>query len=169
MLARIRRTSRPQDFEQALATRPRARTVHFSVHHLARTPAQPANALAYPGSGKLSTATGSARTVAVDEPGPRGPRLAELAAPGEEPEGLWLGMVVPKRYARRSVTRNLIRREIRDAVQRHAPALQAGIWVVRLHAPFDGARYVSAASSALRHAVRGEIDAVLGRAARPDR
>jgi ribonuclease P protein component len=52
---------------------------------------------------------------------------------------------------------------------RHALALPPGIWVFRLRASFEPAQYASAASLALRHAVRTEVDAVLGRAARPDR
>lgn len=168
-MARVRRTSRPQDFEQALASRSRASNVYFSVHHLARPPARPAGRFAYLGSQQLSTGRALQQSVAVDEVARNGTRPAALADSVEGPQGLWLGMVIPKRYARRSVTRNLIRREIRAGVQRHAPALQPGIWVVRLRAPFEPARYVSAASSALRYAVRTEVDAVLRSAAHPDR
>jgi ribonuclease P protein component len=81
----------------------------------------------------------------------------------------WLGMVVPKRCAGRSVTRNLIRREIRAAVERYAPILSPGIWVIRVRAPFAGLPRPSAASAALRHTVRAEVDSVLRRVARCDR
>jgi ribonuclease P protein component len=81
----------------------------------------------------------------------------------EDCGGLWLGSVVPKRHAKRSVTRNLLKRQIRAAVDRHAAALPQGLWVVRLRAPFDKQRFRSAASDALRLAAREELDAVLAR------
>ena len=97
---------------------------------------------------------------------------------------------MPKRNARRAVTRSLLKRQMRNAALRRveaalpgsadvaaavevpapadaAPApLRAGLWVVRLRAPFDRARYPSAASDALRVAARAELDAVMLRAAR---
>ena len=82
------------------------------------------------------------------------------------PAGWWLGAVVPKRHARRAVTRSLLKRQIRAAVERHAGGLPAGLWVVRLRAPFDRHTYRSAASQALRDAARAELDGVLARAGR---
>lgn len=84
---------------------------------------------------------------------------------GPLPVACWLGAVVPKRHARRSVTRSLLKREIRASVERHVDRLDAGLWVVRLRAPFEPARFPSAASSALRRAAREELDALLDRAA----
>lgn len=89
-----------------------------------------------------------------------------LPAATSPPSACWLGVVVPKRHARRSVTRSLLKREIRAAVARHAERLDAGLWLVRLRAPFDTQSYVSAASAALRRAVRDELDELLLRAAR---
>ena len=84
---------------------------------------------------------------------------------------VWLGTVVPKRHARRAVTRNLIKREIRGAARRlasGAQSLASGLWVVRLRAPFDRAVFASAASVALRSAARQEIEALLSQCrARP--
>jgi ribonuclease P protein component len=77
--------------------------------------------------------------------------------------GGW-GWVVPKRQARRSVTRNLIRRELRAALHRHAAQLGGGLWLLRLRTGFDAAQFPSAASAALRRAVRAEIDGLLTRA-----
>ena len=82
------------------------------------------------------------------------------------PNQVWLGLVVPKRHARRSVTRSLFKRQIRAAVGRHAEALANGLWVVRLRAPFDKAAFPSAASVALRQAARAELDGLLASAAR---
>ena len=84
---------------------------------------------------------------------------------------VWLGTVVPKRHARRAVTRSLIKRQVRSAVQRldaTRQPLAPGLWVVRLRAPFDRAVFTSAASAALRGAAREELDALLARCqARP--
>jgi ribonuclease P protein component len=61
----------------------------------------------------------------------------------EVPVDDWrLGVVFPKRLARRSVTRSLLRHQAREALRRHAPAVLAsgrfGVdvsgWVVRLRA-----------------------------------
>ena len=70
-------------------------------------------------------------------------------------------MVVPKRHARRSVTRSLVKRQIREAVRRHAIGLPAGDWVLRLRAPLDRVAYASAASQALGLALRQEVDSLL--------
>ena len=78
--------------------------------------------------------------------------------------GIWVGCVVPKRHARRAVTRTLLKRQIRAAVLRHAPALAAGLWLVRLRQGFPVATYASAASAALAAAARGELDTMLSRA-----
>ena len=78
---------------------------------------------------------------------------------------IWLGAVVPKRHARRSVTRTLLKREIRAVVSRRVGVLGHGVWVIRLRAPFDRAVYVSAASDALKCAARTELEQLLDRAA----
>jgi len=83
---------------------------------------------------------------------------------GERPEDthLLLGAVVPKRHARRAVTRSLMKRQIRTAFQAQAGRLASGIWLVRLRAGYDRALYPSATSMALRRAVREELDRLLG-------
>lgn len=81
------------------------------------------------------------------------------------PDHQWLGVVVPKRHAKRAVTRTLIKRQMRAAVARHAGGLPQGLWVLRLRSPFDPKQFSSASSEALRAAVRSELDAVLQRAA----
>ncbi|CAN5916369.1 hypothetical protein BH11PSE8_BH11PSE8_23900 [soil metagenome] len=73
---------------------------------------------------------------------------------------------MPKRHARRSVTRSLLKRQIRAAVTGQAAALAGGLWVVRLRAPFDKAAFPSAASGALQHAARTELEQLMARAAR---
>ncbi len=90
-------------------------------------------------------------------------------------------MVVPRRHARRAVTRNLVKRQMRAqmlgavAGSGAGPKLPMGLWVLRLKAPFERAQFPSAASTALRHAVRSELALLLEDAAaralprRPDR
>jgi ribonuclease P protein component len=81
-------------------------------------------------------------------------------------------MVVPKRHARRSVTRNLIKRQMRQVmdvmVQRArgnpAEGLPRGLWVLRLKSPFDPRQFHSPASDPLRQAAHDEIESLLARA-----
>jgi ribonuclease P protein component len=61
--------------------------------------------------------------------------------------------------------RNLLRRQIRGAMDRHRTQLAPGIWLVRLRAPFDPKSFKSAATDALRCAARAELDGLLTRAA----
>ena len=78
--------------------------------------------------------------------------------------GLWFGFVVPKRHARRAVTRTLLKRQVRSAFQRLGPDLPAGLWLVRLRAPFAKQDFISARSERLACAARTEIEALLARA-----
>lgn len=78
--------------------------------------------------------------------------------------GLWWGCLVPKRHARRAVTRNLLKRQARSAMDRHALRLPAGLWLLRLRAGFATTEFVSARSPALARAVRLELDGLLARA-----
>ena len=74
---------------------------------------------------------------------------------------IWIGAVVPKRLAKRAVTRSLLKRQIYAAATRHREALAPGLWIVRLRAPFDRKEFPSAASAALRRAARTELDRLL--------
>ncbi len=148
---RVERLLQTADFERALGGPPRGRSAHFAVHHWAGAPGAPCRTA---GSGELSTTQGTSGVQAVDD-----------SSREVTPRARWLGVVVPKRHARRAVTRSLLKREIRAGVERHAAGLDAGVWIVRLRAPFDVQRFPSAASAALRHAARAEIDTLLDRLA----
>lgn len=80
--------------------------------------------------------------------------------------------MVPRRHARRAATRNLIKRAMRAQMLGAAAGLPSGaaiprgLWVLRLKAPIDRAQYPSAASTALRDAVRDELALLLAAAAR---
>jgi len=141
---------RSADFERVLRTRSRVSSLHFAVHHVADRPSRPAKPAPKAIAPELSTGEVRIETSPVDD------------LPGPAPGAVWLGSVVPKRHARRSVTRSLLKRQIRAAVAGHAAALAGGLWVVRLRAPFDRARFVSAGSGELRRVAREELDGLIG-------
>jgi ribonuclease P protein component len=115
---------------------PCARTEHFMAHHLR--------------SVELSTGADQGLPGLVDD----------ASVP------LWVGLVVPKRHARRSVTRNLMRRQIRACVERHRARLSPGDWVVRLRKGFAVEQFPSAASTALARHVHDELEQLMVRASR---
>ena len=130
------------DFTQVLNASPRARTAHFVVHHLPRRPSAGKKVVPAPGAADLSTATTPELSLPVDE---------------SPVTGLWLGLVVPKRHAKRAVTRTLLKRRIRAAVATTAASLAPGLWVVRLRTPFDRSEFISAASERLASAASDEL------------
>ena len=146
----IGRIVRSVDFERVLGSPIRARSVHFAVHYLESRPSQPAKPRSLRVSSELSTAPVPQEGMAVDD---------------SDPGACWLGAVVPKRHARRSVTRTLLKRQIRHAAAAQT-SLAHGLWVVRLRSPFDRAVFTSAASDALRTCAGDELAAVLADAAR---
>ena len=81
-----------------------------------------------------------------------------------QPASIWLGAVVPKRHARRSVTRTALKRQIRAAMTSHEQSLACGLWVIRLRAPFDRKQFPSATSQALQSAARDELDGLIASA-----
>jgi ribonuclease P protein component len=76
---------------------------------------------------------------------------------------------VPKRHAKRAVTRTLVKRQIRNAAADCADRLPDGLWVVRQRAPFDPKQFPSAASDAFKEAARTELRALFERAVRGER
>ena len=74
-----------------------------------------------------------------------------------------IGAVVPKRWARKAVTRNLIKRQI-YALGREpwAADLPNADRVIRLRKTFDTKRFISASSDNLRLAVRTELHQLMG-------
>jgi len=139
------------DFERVLGQRSVAATAHFAVHYL---DAQPAPRPAAPRSTRrpeLSTFEERASAYPVEDFLP--------VAPHADP--VWVGAVVPKRHAKRAVTRSLLKRQIYAAAARHGQRLAPGLWIVRLRAPLDRARFPGAASTALRRDKRAELDALL--------
>jgi ribonuclease P protein component len=144
---------RPADYQRVMHTRPMAKTAHFTVHF--HGPVD-----------KLSTAVRASKPLDVDD-------TPEVNAdtPVKAPLSLWrLGLVLPKKMARRSVTRSLIKHQARELWRVHlnpgdasasAVALPAGDWVLRLKAPWPRADFPSAASEPLKQLVREELQLLL--------
>ena len=86
--------------------------------------------------------------------GPESTGRQALFAVRDEP---WIGAVVPKRWAKRAVTRNGIKRQIYNVSADHASRLPAAAHVVRLRAEFARAQFPSAWSDPLKDSVRGEL------------
>lgn len=76
----------------------------------------------------------------------------------------WLGVLLPKRWARRAVTRNTIRRQIYEVARLRAPLQQAAL-VVRLRTEFSRKVFISATSEPLKQAVRAELMQLLAKVA----
>jgi ribonuclease P protein component len=122
-------------FQALLASTPLARTEHFVMHRL-DLPS---------GSDEQSV-----RPAAPGQPFPAG--------------GLWLGAMVPKRWARRAVTRNLIKRQIYSIGEQRLASPADAAYLVRLRSAYDRQRFRSAASEPLRVAVRSEVEQLFERA-----
>ena len=72
-------------------------------------------------------------------------------------QGVWLAAMVPKRWAKRAVTRNTIRRQIYSVSADFESALSEAAHVIRLRSVFDRTQFPSATSDQLKSAVRHEL------------
>ena len=111
-----------------------SRTPHFVLH---RAPLAPAGDAARPDSASVPQAGGHALFAVHDE--------------------AWMGAIVPKRWAKRAVTRNGIKRQIYTVSEAFASRLPAAAHVVRLRMDFARKEFPSAWSDALHDSVRGEL------------
>ena len=133
--------TRPQ-FQATLAGGTVSRTAHFALHRLVWA-AQPQVASA---------------------PAPTSGSAPETAQTLFGFPQLWMGAMVPKRWARRAVTRNAIKRQIYNVSTLFEQRLPPAAHVVRLRAGFDRKQFVSASSDALKQAVRNELMELFNRA-----
>ena len=69
----------------------------------------------------------------------------------------WLGAMVPKRCAKRAVTRNAIKRQIYSVSASLIQPSPPAAFLVRLRQEFSRKDYASASSVALKEAVRAEL------------
>ncbi len=134
--------TRPQ-FQAALACGIVARTPHFALHRTPLLPAAPADA-----------------AVSGEPP-------SRHAKPLFGVQDVWIGAMVPKRWARRAVTRNAIRRQIYQVGSSFGGRLPPAAHVVRLRATFDRSQFISATSDVLKRAVRGELEQLFARVTSP--
>lgn len=135
--------TRPQ-FQAAMAAGTVSRTAHFALHRMVLDEAVAAT----PPTG----------------PGSQDPQA--LFGMGAVRQEAWLGAMVPKRWARRSVTRHAIKRQIYAVGDEHESLLRHGAHVVRLRSGFDKRQFVSATSDALKSAVRAELQQLFAYAAK---
>lgn len=70
---------------------------------------------------------------------------------------LMIGALTPKRWAKRAVTRNLIRRQVHAVSREFEKRLAPTAYVIRLRATFDLHKFVSASSDVLKQTVRKEL------------
>ena len=75
---------------------------------------------------------------------------------------LMMGALTPKRWAKRAVTRNLIRRQIHAVSREYEKGLKPTAYVVRLRATFNPQKFVSASSDVLKQTVRKELKQLFG-------
>jgi ribonuclease P protein component len=76
-------------------------------------------------------------------------------------QATWVGAMVPKRWAKRAVTRNAIKRQIYTVSADFLPSLPPAAWVVRLRRDFSRKEFVSASSEALKAAIHSEMLALM--------
>lgn len=98
-------------------------------------------------------------------------RCALDALPGQAAlfshRAVWLGAMVPKRWAKKAVTRNTIKRQIYTVSATFAASLSESAHVVRLRSAFDRIQFKSASSDALRIAVREELHQLFSAQVKP--
>ena len=132
----MQRLQTRSQFQAVLAGAIVAKTTHFALHRNALD-AQPVQAE----SGSL-----------VDVP------AARSLFPVQD---VWLGAMVPKRWAKRAVTRNAIKRQIYTVSADFSHQYPQAAYVVRLRRDFSRKEFISAVSEPLKQAVRAEVLALM--------
>ncbi|MBH2010573.1 MAG: ribonuclease P protein component [Xanthomonadaceae bacterium] len=79
---------------------------------------------------------------------------------------MWIGAMVPKRWAKRAVTRNAIKRQIYSVSADFSQLYPQAAFVVRLRSSFARTEFVSAVSDQFKQAVRAEVQALMQAGAR---
>lgn len=140
--SKVQRLTTRSQFQAVLAGGTVAKTPHFALHR-----------------------AGLAMTVAKQNP-PEAPRESSRARCIMH--GVWIGAMVPKRWAKRAVTRNAIKRQIYSVSIDFESALSGAAHVVRLRAGFGHQQFISATSDMLKATVRQELQQLFANAvARP--
>lgn len=129
----MQRLKTRSQFQAVLAGKRIASTAHFVLHQCGLT------------------AVGLHCAKADARPSETETTLSEL------PHAVLMGAMVPKRWAKRAVTRNMIKRQIYSVSSEIAAALPSAAHVVRLRTGFDRTQFTSASSDALKSLVRQEL------------
>ena len=79
-------------------------------------------------------------------------------------DAVWLGVVLPRRWAKRAVTRNAIKRQIYAVSADFEARLPHAAHVVRLASGFSRTEFTSASSAPLKQAVRNELQQLFHKA-----
>ena len=77
------------------------------------------------------------------------------------PAGVWLGAMVPKRWAKRAVTRNTLKRQIYIVSASLDHQFACAAYLIRLRAEFSRQLFPSATSDALKQAAQAELTDLL--------
>ena len=133
-------------FQAVLAGKTVARTPHFALHRAA-----------------LDVLPVPPKTTAKSTPLPTEPESTRPQALFGVKD-VWVGAMAPKRWAKRAVTRNAIKRQIYQVVQAFEPRFPQAAHVVRLRGVFDRKVFLSATSEPLKLAVRTELEQLFGMA-----
>jgi ribonuclease P protein component len=131
----LQRLQTRAQFQAVLAGTTIARSEHFALHR--------------------STLVSQAPSSASNSRGLDG--AAARQAPLFPVVDLWLGAMVPKRWAKRAVTRNAIKRQIYTVSVDFSPPQREAAFVVRLRRDFSRKVFLSASSDQLKQAVRTEL------------
>jgi ribonuclease P protein component len=135
----VQRLKTRAQFQTVLAGSTVARTAHFVLH------CAPLDALMSPQSQPLPAAAQPKSLFPVND--------------------VWMGAMVPKRWAKRAVTRNTIKRQIYTVSLILESSLKPMAHVVRLRSGFDKSQFVSATSDVLKAAVRVELNQLFAKIA----
>jgi ribonuclease P protein component len=142
----LQRLKTRAQFQAVLAGATVARSEHFALHRTVLPPRD--DCFAVDGASEIAEK-------AVSKLQPLFPVL-----------DLWVGAMVPKRWAKRAVTRNAIKRQIYTVSADFSPRQQQAAFVVRLRRDFSRKVYLSASSESLKLAVRTELMALMLEGAR---
>jgi ribonuclease P protein component len=139
-------------FQAVLAGATVARSEHFALHRkLLTVKSQTSASQTGPSLGAAGFVTSAASAPSSEPSEPD--QVARMFCGAD----LWLGAMVPKRWAKRAVTRNAIKRQIYNVSADFAPLRQPAAFVVRLRRDFSRKEYLSASSDRLKHDVRAEL------------
>ena len=136
----MQRLKTRNQFQAAFAGGTVARTSHFALHRVLLP-------LALIGENKNTSELPDSKT-----------------SPLFSVSAIWMGAMVPKRWAKRAVTRNAIKRQIYNISSEFELKMTVAAYVVRLRSGFDKTQFPSATSDALKTAVYQELQQLFTRA-----